>query len=50
MVIGKAYVILGSLLYLLNVDVVPPVINYKGKTDGALHVLIRSVVTTMVIL
>ncbi|GBG27336.1 Kinesin-related protein 1 [Hondaea fermentalgiana] len=36
--IGKAYVMLAPLGFFINIDDTPPVIQFQGKTDGALHV------------
>uniref|UniRef100_A0A7S3PKQ7 Kinesin-like KIF1-type domain-containing protein n=1 Tax=Aplanochytrium stocchinoi TaxID=215587 RepID=A0A7S3PKQ7_9STRA len=38
--IGNAYVMLDSLYYFLNIEDMPPIINYKGKTDGVLQVAV----------
>lgn len=38
--IGKAYVMLAPLDFFINIDDTPSVIQFQGKTDGALHVSI----------
>ena len=37
---GKAFVMLDSLHYFLSIEDSPPIIDYRGKTDGCLKVAV----------